>query len=115
MFGALAREVLPRGNGPFPGGSISEHVLRGPARRERGWIPPMPAKPHTTKKTTNVTYTVSYDDYALIYDQYYDPDLYDAAYIMYGTFPTLIMYSTSYLSTVVLRRFPSTPHFSSTH
>ena len=47
----------------------------------------------------NVTYTVSYDDYALIYDQYYDPDLYDAVYIMYGTFPTLIMYRTSYLST----------------
>ena len=32
-----------------------------------------------------VTYTEYYDDY----DQYYDPDPYDAAYIMYGTFPTL--------------------------
>ena len=27
MFGALARVVRPRGNGPFPGGSISEHVF----------------------------------------------------------------------------------------
>ena len=47
----------------------------------------------------SVTYTVSYDDYALIYDQYYDPDLYDAVCVMHGTFPTLIMYRTSYLST----------------
>ena len=40
-----------------------------------------------------VTYTEYYDDYDqyydLIYDQYYDPDPNDAAYIMYGTFPTL--------------------------
>ena len=71
--------------------------------------------PNDRDSGVSVTYTVSYDDYALIYDQYYDPDLYDAVYIMYGTFPTLIMYSTSYLSTVALRRFPSTPHFSSTH
>ena len=38
-----------------------------------------------------VTYAEYYDDYAstTIYDQYYDPDPYDAAYIMHGTFPTL--------------------------
>ena len=34
MFETVARVVLPRGNGPFPGGSISEHVLRGPVRKE---------------------------------------------------------------------------------
>jgi len=33
VFGGLAREVLPLGNGAFPGGFISDHVLRGPARK----------------------------------------------------------------------------------
>ena len=33
MFGGLARVVSPRGNGAFPGGSIGERILRGPARK----------------------------------------------------------------------------------
>ena len=51
MFGALARVVLPWGNDSFPGGSIGERVLRGPARKgptapqREGWGAPAPATP----------------------------------------------------------------------
>ena len=51
VFGALARVVLLWGNGPFPGGSIGERVLRGPARKgptapqREGWGTPAPATP----------------------------------------------------------------------
>jgi hypothetical protein len=51
VFGALARVVLLWGNGAFPGGSIGERVLRGPARKgptapqREGWGAPAPATP----------------------------------------------------------------------
>ena len=51
VFGALARVVLLWGNEPFPGGSIGERVLRGPARKgltapqREGWGAPAPATP----------------------------------------------------------------------
>ena len=51
VFGALARVVLLWGTEPFPGGSIGERVLRGPARKgptapqREGWGAPAPATP----------------------------------------------------------------------
>ena len=58
-----------------------------------------------------VTHAVGCDDCALIYDQHYDPDLYDAAHAMCGTFPTSTMCGASHPGAVVPRRSPAAPHF----